>query len=322
MNWYVSATAIAITCMLALACSNVSGLSQDPRATFSQIACLDRNGDHVLNDADAADESKVPDFNGDRSHDANDAAFLRGLSIPLDPAREAEACRTGSNDVPEYLVAHGYLSPSNVSCGGDKQPVLLVGVGGGVVNLKKKGDAAGIRATIDALQKKYDDQGVDTIGVIAGPAIAGGQNIHVAMEDWLTHAVQVYLDRYPCLRAVLVGHSHGAVTADVVAGHLEGQYASRIIEVVNVDRVDALYTGNTTIWPEQVRVYNIYETNDAELKGAARDAANVENYNANDEQAPENGDQGGDLKPVSHTTIDNSKSVRDRIVDDVMAHSK
>lgn len=307
---------------LLVACSNVSGLSNTPRATFSQIACLDRNGDHVLNDADAADVSKVPDFNGDRSHDANDAAFLRGINIQLDPQRQAQACQNGSNSEPEYLVAHGYLSPSNVSCDGGKRPVLLVGIGGGVVNLKKKQDAAGIRSIIDAIQKKYDDNGIDTIGVIAGPAIAGGENIYVAMEDWLTHAVQVYLDRYPCLRVVIVGHSHGGVVGDVVATHLEDRYASRIIEVVNVDRVDALYTGNTTLWPQQVRVYNIYETNDSTLKGASRDAPNIENYNANGDQAPENGDKGGNLKPVVHTTIDNSASIRARIVDDVMAHSK
>jgi hypothetical protein len=316
----LSLLATMVAAVLLVACSNTSGLSQDPRATLSQIGCLDFNGDHVLNDADAADESKVPDFNGDRSHDDQDAAFLRGLNIQLDPEREQQACAKGSNNEPEYLVAHGYLSPSNVSCGGDKQPVLLVGVGGGVVNLKQKDDAAGIRAIVDALQKQYDDNGVDTIGVIAGPAIAGGENIHVAMEDWLTHAVQVYLDRYPCLRAVIVGHSHGGVAGDVVAAHLEGQYASRIIDVINVDRVEALYTGNV-LWPQQVHVFNIYETNDKGLSGSAHDGTNIENYDASGEQAPENGDKGGDLKPVEHTTIDNSKSIRDRIVDDVMAHS-
>lgn len=312
-----------MTVLAVAACSNVSGLSQAPRATFSQVACLDRNGDHVLDDADAVDESKVPDFNGDRSHDANDAAFLRGVRIQLDPARQAEACKSGSNEEPEYLVAHGYLSPSNVSCGGAKQPVLLVGVGGGVVNLKDKNSAGGIRKIVDALQQRYDDEGVDTIGVIAGPEIAGAVNIHGAMEDWLSHAVQVYVDRYPCLRVVMVGHSHGAVTADVVAGRLERPYAPRFIEVVNVDRVDKLYVGNTILWPSMVRVLNIYETNSAGLSGAAyTKTANVENLDASALLAPPDGDDTGALKPVTHTTIDNSTEVRDRIVEDVLAHSR
>jgi hypothetical protein len=141
------------------------------------------------------------------------------------------------------------------------------------------------------------------------------------MEQFLTHAVQVYLDRYPCLRAVVVGHSHGAVTGDVVSSHLEGEYGDRFIVVVDLDRVDELYTGDTQSRPTQVPVFNVFETNDPALSGAPYDAANAENWDASGEQGPEHGDEGGALKPVNHTTIDNSKSVRDRIVDEVMERS-
>jgi hypothetical protein len=137
----------------------------------------------------------------------------------------------------------------------------------------------------------------------------------------MTHAVQVYLDRYPCLQVLLLGHSHGAVTADVVASRLEGRYAARIIEVVDVDRVDALYTGDTQSRPKQVRVFNIYEHNGGVLQGAPYDAANADNWDASGEQAPKDGDKGGPLQPVIHTTIDNSKSVKQRIIDDAMARS-
>jgi alpha-beta hydrolase superfamily lysophospholipase len=121
---------------------------------------------------------------------------------------------------------------------------------------------------IDGLQQAYDKRGDQTIGVLAGPAIVGAQNVHGSMEEWLTHAVQVYLDRYPCLRVLLLGHSHGAVTADVVASRLEGRYASRIIEVVEVDRVEALYTGDTQARPRQVRAFNLYEHNGGVLRAA------------------------------------------------------
>ena len=55
--------------------------------------------------------------------------------------------------------------------------------------------------------------------------------------------------------------------------------------------------------------------------GAPRDAPYAENWDASGEKGPENGDQGGPLKPVNHTTIDNSESVKQRIVDDVMQRS-
>ncbi|HZP56255.1 MAG TPA: hypothetical protein VFC53_01715 [Dehalococcoidia bacterium] len=315
-----AAAAALLAALLLVACSNTSGLSQSPRATFAQIACYDLNGDHRLDGDDAADPSKLPDFNADNHRDEQDAAFFRGLDIALDPARQQQACSQNSKDEPEYLVAHGYFKPSDVSCDGAKTAVLLVGVGGGVVNLKDSHDAAGVRSMIDGLQKAYKDKGEQTIAVIAGPAIAGGENIHTAMEQWLTHAVQVYLDRYPCLRVVLLGHSHGADTADVVAAHLEGAYAQRIVEVVDVDRVTALYTGDTTSRPGQVRVLNIFETNDPTLRGEPYDSANAENWDASGEKAPKSGDRGGPSAQVNHTTIDNSPAVKQRIIDDVISH--
>ena len=68
-----------------------------------------------------------------------------------------------------------------------------------------------------------------------------------------------------------------------------------------------------------VHVFNIYEHNGGALQGAAYDVPNAENWDASDQQAPRDGDQGGPLQPVNHTTIDNSKSVKQRIVEQVMA---
>ena len=61
-------------------------------------------------------------------------------------------------------------------------------------------------------------------------------------------------------------------------------------------------------------MFNIYQTNDGSAPGTAYDSPNAENWDASGEQAPENGDKGGALKPVSHTTIDNSEAVKQRIV--------
>lgn len=306
-------TSLAITLLLTpiawVAC-NTSGLSEQPRASFAQLACLDFNGDDRIDARDAMDMSKVPDFNADRSRDADDAAFLYGVEIALDPARGP--CESSAR-APEYLVAHDYFQSSDVSCEDGARPVLLAGIGGGVVNLREKEDAAGIRDLVDALQRAYGDRDIDTIAVLAGPAIVGAANANTGMEDWMTHAVQVYLERYPCLRAVLAGHSHGAVTADVVAARLEGRYAGRIIAVVDLDRIESLYQGDLAARPRNVPVFNVYQVNDGILPGAPYDSPNTENWDASGTPDGEG--------VVIHVTIDNSEPVRERIVEWVMARS-
>lgn len=314
----IVATMIAVlTGTLVFAACNETGLSNNPRATFSQIACLDKNDDGRVNEADAAGPSKLPDFNADGDRDDDDAAFLRGVDIALNP--DVEAC-SGKQE-PEYAVAHDYFASSDVKCENGTEAVILLGVGGGRVNLREKQDAAGIRKMIDALQKAYEDRDVKTINVLAGPAVEGAQNQHAAMEEWLTHAMRVYLDRFDCARLVVVGHSFGAVTADVIGARLEGEYATRIIAIVDVDRIDALYQGDTTARPSQAPVFNIYETNDPVLRGKPYDSPNAENWDASGETGPSKGEQGGKQEPVRHTTIDNSEPVRKRIVDEVMERS-
>lgn len=315
----IVAIALISMTLVALAC-NTSGLSQAPRATFSQLACLDNNDDNRISAEDSQPSGDVPDFNADDERDEQDTAFLQGVDIPLDPNRDKAPCEGDAKGAPEYLVAHGYFKPSDVSCDDGEEAVLLVGVGGGVVNLREQDDAAGVRRMIDALQQEYDDRDVQTIGVIAGPAIVGAINVHGAMEQWISHAVRVYLERFGCLRVVLLGHSHGAVTADVAGAALEGEFGERIIAVVSVDRVEQLYIGDLQSRPVSAPVFNLYETTDG-LRGAPYESPNVENWDATAEEGPSEGEEGGELEPVTHTTIDNSKSVRERVVDEVLERS-
>jgi hypothetical protein len=316
---YLIGALALVGAMAALAC-NATGLSKTPRATFSKLACLDQNDDGRINFEDAEDFSRLPDFNADSERDQQDAAFLLGVDIPLDPS--ANPCGEGTSDEPEYAVGHGYFSSAEVSCDQGDRPVLLLGIGGGVVNTKDKGSAAGVREMISDLQEAYDDADVETLTLLAGPTLEGAENIHTGMELWLTNAVHVYLERYPCLRVVIVGHSLGATTGDVVAARLEGQYGDRFVVVVDVDRIDnVLYIGDKVSRPKVAPVFNIYETNDPTLSGHPYDSSNAENWDASDRQGPENGDKGGELKPVNHTTIDNSDSVRERIVAEVIGRS-
>jgi hypothetical protein len=134
------------------------------------------------------------------------------------------------------------------------------------------------------------------------------------MEAWLTHAVQVYLERYDCMRAVVLGHSHGAITAEVVAARLEGQYSDRIAYVVGIDRFEGLYTGDLSARPATTPFLNIF------IEGGSRpyESPNATNVDASGEEAPRDGEEGGPMEPVSHTTVDNSRAVRERIVDTVI----
>ncbi|MBI5287913.1 MAG: hypothetical protein HY873_02950 [Chloroflexi bacterium] len=304
---------------LVLVACNTSGLSEKPRGTFSQLACLDVNGDSRINTDDASDPSKLPDFDADGKHDGDDAEFVKGVDIPLNPIAK-DTCNQDLGG-PEFLVTHDYFASANVDCGGGEQAVLIMGVGGGVDNLKNKDQAAGVRKIVDSLISANEDEDRQTIGVIAGPAITDAENAATAMEDWLTNAVRVYLDRFPCARAVLVGFSHGGVSVDVVAAKLEGEYADRFIAVVHVDRIDGSYGGDLVSFPSVVPVLNVYQTNEVGLSGRPYDQSNVVNFDASGEKGPKNGEDGGPLEPVRHTTMDNSESVRKWIVDQVMQRS-
>src|SRR5688572_17718026 len=118
MNKYTWIAIIALSglALAAAACENTSGLDEAPRATFAQLAYLDVNNDDRINGADGADPSLLSDFNADDDRDAEDAAFVEGIDIPLDPAFDTANCEGEGDDSPEYLVAHGYFSPSDVSC--------------------------------------------------------------------------------------------------------------------------------------------------------------------------------------------------------------
>src|SRR4029079_15581113 len=119
----------------------------------------------------------------------------------------------------------------------------------GVKDLKNKADAAGVRSIIDGLQQAYKSRKIDTIAVIARPAMLGAAQANTAMEQWLTNAVLVYFVRYPCIRAVLVGHSHGGVSSDVISARLEDRYSGRFIEDVELDRSEFAYGGDVQSKP-------------------------------------------------------------------------
>lgn len=321
MKTHLLGTAIAICAasMLLMAC-NSSGLSAKPRAEFTQLACLDVNGDERVNADDAIDPSLLPDFNADGANDGDDASFVNGIDIQLNAAAKGDACTEGSKRLPEYLVAHDFFSRAEVSCGSDDRAVLVLGIAGGVGNLQDDDDAAGVRDIVDALLRAYEGEEYDTIGIVAGSAFYGAENAHTAMEEWLVNAATVHLERFPCLELVTVGFSHGGVTAEVMATRLEAAYGDRILATVVLDRVDEFYNGDLASMPATSLLINVFQTSDG-FAGDRVNAPNVLNFDASGEFAPRDGHEGGPMEPVRHVTLDNSKSVRQWIVNVVLARS-
>ncbi len=318
---FLGGALLLVLLVFALTACNSSGLSSKPRATFSQLSCLDINSDGRINAADAADAGSVPDFNADFVRDDDDGEYLRGVDIVLYPAAIYGACDGGRKREPEYLVAHDYFTKADVSCEPGANGVLVLGVAGGVDNLRDQDDAAGVRTIVDALIRKYEAKDVETIGVVAGSALYGAASPHAGMEEWLTNATRVYFERFPCLRLVMVGFSHGGVSVEVVGARLEASYANRIVAIVALDRIEDFYMGDLISLPQVAPIVNVYQRNSGSLGGKPIEAANALNFDASAELGPEAGNDGGKLIPVNHVTIDNSKAVRDWIVNVVIGRS-
>jgi hypothetical protein len=331
---YAHSLAVIVAVTILGACgSKTAQRSHGPLAAGNAIvavhvACLDADGDNLLTANDAAQSGQQPlaggappsaavalDFDADGEMTEQDAVFLQGIDIPVDPGRDKSVCE---NDPPlEFIVGSGAVPA--IDCTDERPAVLLVGVAGGVANLREPDDGAGVRYMINGLRDALSDTGMQSLAVVTGPAAPSvGTQLNDGMEQWLTHAVAAYLERFPCARAVFLGHSHGAVTTDVVSSRLEEQYGDRIALVVRLDRIDDLYFGDKASMPAIVPVFNTFETNDETVHGQAYDAPNVENWDAGGETGPEDGEDGGAEKPVLHSTIDNSDSVRQRIIEEVL----
>ena len=296
-------------------------LSVDGAVAAANIPCLDTNQDFIVSADDAGQplqggggsDSGGMDLNADGAVDDGDAAFLN-VDLPVAPGFDYGSC----GDMPiEYIV--GSDDVPAIACDDGAKAMIVVAVGGGVVDLRKADDAAGVRWMTNALLAELENRDYQTLAVVSGPGMPGiDAPLNSGMETWVTNSVRTLLDQYPCAQALLMGHSQGAVTVDVAAARLEAEYGDRIVLAVSNDRIDALYMGDTQSRPQAVPVFNIYETNDPELSGAPYDAANVENWDASGEEAPRDGEEGGPSESVNHTTIDNSPGVRDRIIAEVV----
>jgi len=259
------------------------------------ISCLDANGDGRLN--------------------AGDRPQLAGLDIAL---VAGEACVDPAH--------HGdfYAGPpsdaASFSCDAPRAPLLIVAVAAAATNLldTSAGESLGLLDIVNAVEQRAADAGIGTQLVLASSAIIGADPAQTSMERWLTAYLAGRLGTIPCLRAVLIGHSHGGVTVTSVAAALDARYAGRLFGVI-IDRTTALYDRNATEFPSQVRILNVYQLNEG-WHGQKLDLPNVVNDDESAARAPiAPSDGGGGLGLVSHKTLDDAPAVQRRVEDAVVA---
>ncbi len=270
----------------------VEGLERDARPVL--ISCYDVNRDGRLNLGDDV---------------------YTTIDIPLVP---------GEQCVDQALHADFYSGvPSDRAadnCDAAAAPVLIVAIAsaGSDLLMPREGESMGMVRIINELEARLRDVGASTTLIISSPAIFGAEQPQTNMERWLTAQTGGRLAAQPCLRAVLIGHSHGGATVTSVTAALDGLFGDRMLGVL-IDRTVALYDRHATEMPARTLLLNFYQLNEG-WHGIAIDAPNVQNFDESLERAPiAPSDGGGAPAIVSHKTLDDAPAVQGRIVEGVLA---
>ena len=259
------------------------------------ISCQDANHDGRVNGADASD--------------------FAGLDIALVPG---QACVAPERHRDVY--AGPPSDATSFGCDAYKPPLLIVAIASAGSDLfdTSGGESMGLLALVNELQERATDARFAAQLVLSTSAVYGADAAQTSMERWIAHDLARRLDAAPCLRAVLIGHSHGGVTVTSVAAALDERYGARMYGVL-IDRTTALYDRNAAEFPSRARVLNVYQLNEG-WHGHPLDLANITNIDESAERAPiALSDGGGAPALVSHKTLDDAPAVQRRIVDVVMA---
>jgi hypothetical protein len=273
----------------------IDGLAASRSGTATLISCLDTNGDGRISAADSDD--------------------LSGISIPL---VGAESCVNPADHRDFY--AGDASDVAGYACDAPNAPALIVAIGSAGTDLfePSAGESLGVLRTVNGLQTRAYAAGIATAPVLSAAAILGADEPQTRMEEWLTRDITNRLEALPCLRAVLIGHSHGGVTVTSVAAALDGAYAGRVFGVL-IDRTTALYDRDATEMPLTIPLLNVFQVNEG-WHGSDIDQANITNIDDSAERAPvAPSDGGGGLALVSHKTLDDAPRVQQQIEDAVMA---
>lgn len=278
-----------------LPASWVEGLDRSSGGETLLLACTDLDADGVLTSADR------PEF-GD-------------LTIQLDPAI---ACARPGRSADFYT---GTPSDERIySCDAVPPPALIVAVGSAGSDLldPSSGESMGVLQIVNDLQSRADEAGLATIPILSVSAIFGADPPQRSLELFLSQEIARRLEQMPCLRAVILGHSHGGATVTAVTAALDAEYARRTYGVL-IDRTTALYDRPETEYPQSIPLLNVYQLNEG-WHGIALNRPNVYDIDQSYERAPiaPSDDGGGRVAGVSHKTLDDSPGVQRLVVDAVM----
>ena len=254
------------------------------------IGCLDSNADGRVNGADSVE--------------------LQGLDIPL---VRGDACAlfgqrrewfVADSDLPTACAA---LSPA---------PLLVVAIGGGGTQLldQREGVSVGLIDIVNGIRARAKAADAPSGVILMTSAIESADLPQTRMEQWLAADLLRRLEASPCLRVVLIGHSHGAVVATSVMAALEDRFASRMYGVL-LDRSLLYYDRQATELPRRAALLNIFQLNEG-WHGEPINSPNAINLDASAEVAPREPRDGPlPIVAVAHSTLDDSTGVQREIVD-------
>ncbi len=255
------------------------------------------------------------DANHDGRLSAADDAHFAGLDIAL---ASGESCVAPQKHA-DFFVGTA-SDPARFSCAAPKPPLLIVAVASAGSDLLQpgEGESMGEIDIVNALQANARAAGISTLPIFAASAVFGAKQPQTSMEHWLAHDIALRLLAMPCLRAALIGHSHGAVTVTSVTAALDSTFGSRMFGAL-IDRTTVLYDRNATEMPVRTPLLDIFQTNEG-WHGEPIDQPNITNVDASREEAPiAPSDGGGGPALVSHKTLDDAPAVQQRIVSAVLA---
>lgn len=253
------------------------------------------------------------DTNGDNMLDAADDALFADAAIPLNAER---ACIDPDEHADFYPGTS--FSPAAARCDVTPVQIVLAASAGSDLLQPHEGESLGLIDIAKRMRTELNAAGANTSTMVAMSAIFGAEMPQTSMERWVAARVRDTLSAIPCARAVIIGHSHGGVTATASAIALEEEFADRVL-VVLIDRSAALYDRVAVEMPQQARVLNFFQLNEG-WHGVPIDQANVENIDESDERAPiAPSDGGGAPAIVSHKTLDDAPAVQQQVVERAVA---
>jgi pimeloyl-ACP methyl ester carboxylesterase len=239
-----------------------------------------------------------------------DAAGLTGVDIPL---VRGDACALFGQRR-EWFVADSDIPPACTPA--TPAPLLVVAIGGGGTQLldRNEGVSVGLIDIVNGVRAQAAAAGVSTGVILMTSAIESADLPQTRMEQWLAADLRRRIDATPCLRVVLIGHSHGAVLATSVMAALEDRYGDRMYGVL-LDRSLLYYDRQAMELPQRAPLLNIFQLNEG-WHGEPINSPNAINLDASAEVAPREPRDGPlPMVAVAHSTLDDSTGVQREIAD-------